>query len=323
MRLIVGCGYLGTQVARLWRAAGEEIVGVVGREADVPRLRAEGIRPLVVDVTRADAVGRLEDVCGVAETILYAVGRRRGEEPSPQAVLVDGLQHVLDAIDVTGVGPVSLVLISTGGVHHRTDGDWVDETAPPNPTRPAAIAHLKAEKLLTEWLANQHTQQRRPTRGTILRLAAVYGPHRVPSVESLAAGRPIARVADRYVNLIHVQDAARVVLTVADLAESLLVENGDRHLTATNLSLYLVSDGHPVRYGDYLAVAAYTRGLSVPAVFNENAPVRDIANKRIRNDRVRTLMDANFAYPTYREGLEASIAAEAANEGGAAPKTSR
>ena len=61
MRLIIGCGYLGTQVARLWRATGEEVVGAVGRDSDVERLQAEGVRPLIVDVTDPSATDRLRD----------------------------------------------------------------------------------------------------------------------------------------------------------------------------------------------------------------------------------------------------------------------
>ena len=44
-RLVVGCGYLGERVARVWRAAGDEVYATT-RGARVAALSRAGLRPL-------------------------------------------------------------------------------------------------------------------------------------------------------------------------------------------------------------------------------------------------------------------------------------
>jgi len=49
----------------------------------------------------------------------------------------------------------------------------------------------------------------------VLRLAGLYGPGRVPHSADVAAGRWIAGSTRAFVNLIHVDDAARAVVAAA------------------------------------------------------------------------------------------------------------
>lgn len=50
-RLVVGCGYLGKRVARLWRDAGDEVYATTrGERADT--LSQAGLQPLTLDVTQ-------------------------------------------------------------------------------------------------------------------------------------------------------------------------------------------------------------------------------------------------------------------------------
>ncbi len=48
----------------------------------------------------------------------------------------------------------------------------------------------------------------------------IYGPDRIPRGESLRRGEPIDAPAEGYLNLIHVEDAAQVVLDVEQAAAS-------------------------------------------------------------------------------------------------------
>jgi len=51
----------------------------------------------------------------------------------------------------------------------------------------------------------------------VLRLAGLYGEGRVPRMAGVVEGRPIAGSPDAYLDLIHVEDAARAVVTAAAL----------------------------------------------------------------------------------------------------------
>lgn len=194
--LIIGGGYLGGRVARLWRDAGREVYVVTRSDARAARLEEEGLRPVVADITQADSLERLPP----AETLLFAVGYDRSSRSTLHEVYVAGLKNVLKVV----VGQVErFVYISTTGVYGQGEGEWVDEDSPCRPTRPGAVAHLEAERLLqTADL---------PRQAVILRLAGIYGPDRLPRKADLVAGQPIEGAKRGWINLIHVDDAASIV----------------------------------------------------------------------------------------------------------------
>src|SRR5687768_13409339 len=76
-KLIVGCGYLGGRVARLWREAGEQI-WVLTRSADKAlRLGREGFSTVVADLNSIrDLPPSLFPAQGFS-TVLYSVGYDR------------------------------------------------------------------------------------------------------------------------------------------------------------------------------------------------------------------------------------------------------
>ncbi|MEP6917218.1 MAG: SDR family NAD(P)-dependent oxidoreductase, partial [Acidobacteriota bacterium] len=122
----------------------------------------------------------------------------------------------------------------------------------------------------------------------VLRLAGLYGPGRVPRSGDVSAGRTIAGSPDAYLNLIHVDDAARAVLAAAaaPLASS---------------PVYVVSDGNPPSRGEYVGLLATRLGVAPPAF--EGGTGR---GKRVRNARAVRELGLQIRYPSYREGLAAS-----------------
>jgi nucleoside-diphosphate-sugar epimerase len=283
-RLIFGCGYLGLRVARRWRDAGERVYVATRSPARAAALLAEGFAPLVADVTRPDSLADLP----AAETALFAVGHDRAAGRSIEEVYVNGLKNVLDSLPAaTG----RVLYISTTGVYGDSAGDWVDEDSPCEPTRPGGKASLAAEESL--W--------RHPlgARGIVLRLAGIYGPGRIPNQAPLLAGEPIAVPIEGFLNLIHVDDAASAVLAAATV---------DAELPRT----YLISDGRPVRRGEYYAELA--RLLRAPAPRFAEPPASDpratraAADKRIDNSRMLAELRVSLVYPSYGEGLAAIVA---------------
>ena len=72
-RLVVGCGYLGERVARVWRDAGDDVYATT-RGAKADGLYRAGLRPIVLDVTKGPGPGALPEV----DTVVFAVGRGGG-----------------------------------------------------------------------------------------------------------------------------------------------------------------------------------------------------------------------------------------------------
>lgn len=284
-KLIFGCGYLGARVARRWHDVGHEVTVVTRSQPRADGFAHHGYRAIVADVTRPDSLVGLP----TAETVLYAVGFDRAGGPSIDEVYAGGMQNVLATLPhVAG----RFIYISTTGVYGPADGDWVDEETPPDPRRDGGRASLAAEQTLAAYPLGR--------RGVILRLAGIYGPGRIPFLDKLQAGEPIPAVSVGHLNLIHVDDAAAVVVAAGK------TNWGDA--TATQMPRVIcVSDGHPVQRGDYYSEVARLIGAPPPEFV---APASDSpraaraeTDRRVRNDRMLAELDVRLAYPSYREGL--------------------
>ena len=232
-RLIVGCGYLGEQLAARWLTGGSRVWGVVRTPARVTRLAAAGVEAIIADVASTELLPPLPEV----DTVVWSVGFDRSAGHGYRDVHVEGLSRLLEALP----GRPRVILVSSTGVWGRLDGQVVDEETPPHPDREAGRVLLDAEALL---------RGHRLGPGTALRLAGIYGPGRLPRVDDLRAGVALTADPDSWLNLIHVDDAAAVVMAVADHANP--------------GPLYVVSDGHPVRRRDFYARLASLTGSPPP-----------------------------------------------------------
>jgi len=271
-KLVVGCGYLGLRVARLWRNAGARVYAVTRSAERARALAAEGLDPLVGDVTAPEGLPALPAV----DTLFWAVGFDRASGASYRDVHVGGLGRVLDAIPDTA----RVVFASSTGVWGTEDGSIVDETTPAHPTREAGRVLLEAEALL---------HARAGDRGTALRFAGLYGPDRLPRLDDLKAGRPIAADPDSWLNLVLVDDAARIVVAVAAALHA--------------RQLYVVSDGHPVRRRDWYAHLAARTG-SPPPTFDTAAERTRGADKRVDPSLLVRDFPLTLAYPDSVRGID-------------------
>jgi nucleoside-diphosphate-sugar epimerase len=270
-RLVVGCGYLGERVARIWRQAGDDVYATTrGDNADA--LSRAGLRPIVLDVTQGPRLDTLPEV----DTVLFAVGRTRRSGVTMFDLHVMGLRTVLDALPVS-TGRV--IYASSTGVYAQNTGEWVDEASVCEPVREGGKACLSAERLLFA--------HARGSDALVLRLAGLYGPGRVPRSADVTAGRPIAGSPDAYVNLIHADDAARAVVVAA--AAGPVKER-----------TYIVSDGHPPTRGEYARRLATQLGAAPPVFEGGNG-----LGKRVRNERAVHELRVRLQYRSYREGLTA------------------
>ena len=232
LRIIVGTGYIGGRVARLWAARGDRVIGTTRSTGRAESLAEAGVEPRILDVTTADWP-RFFDETGLPDTLFWSVGFDQTAGSSYHDVQVTALTRMLDALaGASGrasaqaevrVRRPRVIFCSSTGVWGDEAGEVVDETTPVNPAREAGRALVAAEAVLAAHAAGP---------GTALRFAGLYGPGRWPRLDDLRAGRPIAADPDTWLNLIQIDDAARVVEAVAD--------------APTPGTLYVVSDGNPI-----------------------------------------------------------------------------
>jgi nucleoside-diphosphate-sugar epimerase len=195
---------------------------------------------------------------------------------SMRQVYVNGLANVLKMLPRSN----RLIYVSSASVYGQTDGGEVDETAPAEPLDESGRIVLEAENLLRRERAD----------AMILRFAGIYGPGRLLRRQAaLEAREPIAANPNAWLNLIHVDDGAAAILAAEQ-----------RGIAG---EIYNVSDGHPVRRGDFYRELA--RLLSAPPP--TFAPAQDQANRRIVSRRVREELGVMMRYPSFVAGLAASI----------------
>jgi nucleoside-diphosphate-sugar epimerase len=222
----------------------------------------------------------LEDV----DAVVLAVGFDRTAGPDMRAVYVDGLAAVLTEFASRSVSP-RLVQIGSTGVYGQSGGEEVDESAPTEPAEESGRVVLEAERTLI---------RHRPD-AVRLRFAGIYGPGRLIGSSTLRDGAPITGDPEKWLNLIHVEDGARAVWAA--------VERGQPG------AVYNVSDDRPVRRGEFYHRLASVLGVPAPRFVRPDPalPAREQANRRIVNRRMREELGVKLRYPSFEEGLAASV----------------
>ena len=183
--------------------------------------------------------------------------------------------------------PDHLTYLSTTGVYGATRD--VDESTPPAPRTERQLIRAIAEEAV---LAQSYPS-------LVLRPAAIYGPGR--GVHSamrkgrfrLSQGRP------RHVSRIHVDDLAEVVAAA-------MVQGIE--------GTYPIADELPASSRAVATFCADFLGLEMPP----SVPDGDLSETRRSDRRVngRAILDLlghNLRYPTFREGIAASVAIERAS----------
>jgi nucleoside-diphosphate-sugar epimerase len=130
----------------------------------------------------------------------------------------------------------------------------------------------------------------------ILRFAGIYGPGRLMSTEALRRGDPLPGEPDKWINLIHAEDGAEVILRAEE--------------RATPGRVYNVSDGHPVTRGEFYAHMASLLGAAAPRFDADQPTARNRGNRRIVNQRLVSELGFASHHPSFREGLAASVAGQ-------------
>jgi nucleoside-diphosphate-sugar epimerase len=292
--LIVGCGYLGQRAGVLLRERGDFVCGTVRSECRAAEIASLGIEPVIADILQPDSFRGLPR----AERILYCVGFDRSAGVSMRTVFLDGLSIILDRLSP---GASRLVYASSTGVYGQTDGEWVDEETPPVPRSESGRICLEAEERVRAWAGEGNAV----SLATVLRFAGLYGPGRVVHRATLERGDPIAGNPDRFLNLIHIDDAARAA------AAALAANEPD--------PIYLIADDRPVTRREYYGRTATLLGAPEPRFKSPGpgtvAAARDETNKRVANRRMRASLVRDLLHPDIITGLPAALASNGNTRG--------
>lgn len=270
--LLAGCGDVGLRVATRLLARGDEVWAL---RRNSPRESVPGLRWLGADLTAPHAPGKLP--AGIAR-VVYLPAPDARDQAAYRALFVDGLRHLLQALDARALKQV--LLVSSSAVYGEHGGGWVDEDTPPAPMGFNGALLLEAER----WLAAQAAPS------TVLRLAGLYGPGRMQLVERVRSGaQRVPREVPHWANRIHVDDAASAIAHLLRLPAP--------------LPLYLGVDDTPLPLDGLCDFLAHRLGAPPPGA---GAAPAGVGSKRLRNARLRA---SGWAprWPDARDGYAALL----------------
>jgi len=284
MRLLVfGGGYLGEAAAREALRRGGSAAATYRR----PERRAELERAGVADVDPGDPAALAAAVAAATHTLVTAPPERTG---------CPGLQALAPALSSSGAYPDWIGYISSTAVYGDRGGGWVFEDDRLNAATVEGARRVRAER---DWL---ETGRGMGLTVCLFRLPAIYGAGRSP-VERLRDGTArLVRKPGQVFNRVHVEDA------VSGLFASMARPRPG--------GAYNLVDDEPAPADVVTAWTARRLALPEPPEVDWTDPSVSEAmrrfyldSKRVSNARAKAELGWRPAYPSWREGVEAILAA--------------
>jgi len=180
--LLIGHGYVGSEIARLLRLAGHTVTAV-SRTSDPTQ-----------EVVSADVTSQksLQSLGINPDHIIHCASSGRGGEEAYRSVFVDGVQNLQTVFPTANI-----LFTSSTSVYAQIDGSTVTESSTTKPDRATGRILLEAEQLVL----SQH--------GTVIRLSGIYGPQRSFILKKfLSDEASLEEDGRRILNQIHRDDAA-------------------------------------------------------------------------------------------------------------------
>lgn len=275
--LIIGYGDLGQAVGKILAANGWQVQGLRRSE----RSHEQGIQLLHGDVTQPATLAGLRAID--PHIVIYCVAATEQSDDHYRAHYVDGLRHVLGALD-HAKHLRHVFFVSSTRVYGQESAALLSEADPAQPADFGGKRLLEAEQLLAQL----------PCGHTALRLSGIYGPGRLRMLQ--LAGDPARWPAQNaWSNRIHRDDVAAFVAFLAQRA----MHGGPI------AECYVVTDSCPAPQHEVLHWLTQQMGLAVPA-----APSPDPSGGKRLSNTGMLATGFRLHYPDYQAGYSALLQQE-------------
>ena len=214
-------------------------------------------------------------------------------------MVIGGAKNVQSLLDPARVRRV--VMTSSTGVYGQQNGERVDADTPAEPSDERGQLLLEGERV---WLESSLDAY-------VVRFAGLYGPGRVVGMKAVREGAPLVGDPNAWLNLIHVDDAADLLLAVVTCDRPGRIDQG--------------SDGLPVKRIEYYSFLAEKLGAppvrmmdAAEASVKFNLPAGRLTRASSKQcDNVPTCQRTGWLprYPTFRDGLRAIAERESQGPG--------
>jgi len=277
--VIIGCGYVGTALARRLVAEGVAVT--------VTRRDAAAARALAVELSSTGAVmGGALDLAGpprAADQAMLAMFAR--DRPTVVCCAPPGADPAAEIARLHELARSAhrFIYVSSTGVYAPGGGAWVDESWPLEPMTAAGQARLAAERSLFAAAPD----------AVALRAAGIWGPGR-GLLDRLRAGTyRIVGDGRTHVSRIHVDDLVAAIVRAAATVTTGAVN---------------IADDDPAPIGEVADALAARLGVAAPPRVPIDAVDPEVAgmlaaDRRIANGRMKQELGVVLRYPSWRSAL--------------------
>jgi len=285
--LILGCGYVGTKLAKACLKLGFHVSATTRNKEHAQTLQKNGINPIII----ASPADISSDLLAQTTHIIDSIPLTRTENAmfASQTQWLPLLTPKLQHLEWAGY-------LSTTGVYGNADGAWVDESYKCQPSSPRGIERLKAEQA---WLDSGLPAE-------IFRLAGIYGAERnIISRLMMGDYKAVQWAPPHYSSRIHVKDI------VASLIAAMQQPRSGRILN--------IADDFPFPHADYVQQVAAMAGAPKPMILTPEEGKAQLSatalsffsdNKRINNQRLHDELLPKLHYPSFKEGMIAILSSK-------------
>jgi len=255
--LIAGCGFVGHAVAQLLQADGWEVTGVTHSEESAAQISE--FRAIACDISDRETVKAKLGGFEAVDAVVDCVSSGRGGAEEYRKNYLHGAQNLLEIVQ-----PKKFLFTGSTSVYSQTDGSWVTEESPAEPSRDTGRILRETEELV---LASG---------GIVTRLAGIYGPGRWVLLRKFLDGSAIIEGdGSRWINQIHRDDAADAIRFL---------------LTKDAAGIYNVADNTPLTQREcyHILSGHYNKPLPPTGPIDINRK-RGVTSKRVSNAKLRSL----------------------------------
>jgi nucleoside-diphosphate-sugar epimerase len=267
--VLIGCGYVGTKLARRLVGRGEDVT-IARRDPDeVARIVEElGVRGLRADLELPATLAGV-----VPPDAIVVCMAPPGKDPAAEiGVLVEAANLA-----------TRIVYVSSTGVYAPGMGEWVDEGWPIEPLTESGKARVAAEQAMAEALVPW----------TILRVAGIYAADRGLATRIRDGNFRILGDGSTHVSRIHVADLVTAIIAAGEGSVNGIVN---------------VADDDPAPIGEVADAVAKKLGQPPPPRVSPDSVSAEIsgmltANRRIANRRLKQELGVTLEYPSWRDAF--------------------
>jgi nucleoside-diphosphate-sugar epimerase len=288
--LILGCGYVGTAVARQARAAGWAVMALTRNPAKAGALATEGITTVVGDLAGSEWHARVGDQF---DFVLNCVAAGGGGVAGYRRSYLAGMESLLAWAKRTRPG--TLVYTSSTSVYAQGGGMRVDESLP-------AEGRSETAKVLvaTECLLREPAPGEEPAVGRwfVLRLAGIYGPERHSLLDELRQGATqLPGSGTHRLNLAFRDDIADAIMAAFQAPP------------AVRNQVFNVADDAPTTKAEVGSWLGAQLGRPAAAFTGGSDPRRTaVPDRVIANDCIKAALGWRPRHPTFRDGYAEILA---------------